>query len=147
MQAVLPYDGFTGDLSVALFIVFIAFIWGGSMGVTLLMTKSRLAPGDASLGDQLLVRFVALIAVSIAMLTLGLVSGRTIAADDTTRLVPYLWGAAVLPLFIPSLKSTGISLLSSEKLIYTSVLLSAAGGFILAMATLVSLIMNNREFV
>ncbi|MQG76548.1 MAG: hypothetical protein FI703_04395 [SAR202 cluster bacterium] len=131
----------------ALFIVFIAFIWGGSMGVTLLMTKSRLAPGDASLGDQLLVRFVALIAVSIAMLTLGLVSGRTIAADDTTRLVPYLWGAAVLPLFIPSLKSTGISLLSSEKLIYTSVLLSAAGGFILAMATLVSLIMNNREFV
>ena len=127
----------------ALFIVFIAFIWGGSMGVTLLMAKTRLAPGDASLGDQLIVRFVAFISVSIAMLTLGLVSGRTIAADDTTALVPYLWLAAVAPLVIPSLKRR----LPSEKLVYTSVLLSAAGGVVLAMATLASLILNSQDFV
>jgi|GEM_PF-5598043 hypothetical protein len=127
----------------ALFIVFIAFIWGGSMGVTLLMAKSRLAPGDASLADQLIVRFVAFVAVSIAMLTLGLVSGRTIAADDTTALVPYLWLAAVVPLVIPSLKKR----LPSEKLIYTSVLLSAAGGFILAMATLLSLFLSSPDLV
>lgn len=127
----------------ALFIVFIAFIWGGSMGVTMMMAKSRLAPGDASLGDQLIVRTVAFFSVSIAMLTLGLVSGRTAAADDTTALVPYLWLAAVAPLVIPSLKRG----LPSEKLIYTSVLLSAAGGVILAVATMVSLILNNPEIV
>jgi hypothetical protein len=127
----------------ALFIVFIAFIWGGSMGVTMMMAKSRLAPGDATLADQLIVRFVAFVAVSIAMLTLGLVSGRTIAADDTTRLVPYLWLAAVVPLVIPSLKKR----LPSEKLIYTSVLLSAAGGFILAMATLLSLMLSSPDLV
>jgi hypothetical protein len=127
----------------ALFIVFIAFIWGGSMGVTMMMAKSRLAPGSASLGDQLIVRSVAFFAVSIAMLTLGLVSGRTAAADGTTSLVPYLWLAAVAPLVIPSLKRR----LPSEKLIYTSVLLSAAGGVILAMATLLSLILNSPDFV
>jgi hypothetical protein len=127
----------------ALFIVFIAFIWGGSMGVTLLMAKNRLASGEANFGDQLIVRFVAFISVSIAMLTLGLVSGRTVAADDTTALVPYLWLAAVAPLVIPSLKQR----LPSEKLVYTSVLLSAAGGVILAMATLVSLIWNSPDIV
>ena len=131
----------------AAFIVFIAFIWGGSMGFTLLMTRTRLAPGDASLGDQLVVRFVAFFSVSIAMLTLGLVSGRTAAAADTTGLVPYLWLAAVAPLLIPSIKSNGASLISAEMLIYTSVLLSAAGGFILAIATLVRLIMNGPDFV
>jgi len=127
----------------ALFIVFIAFIWGGSMGVTLMMAKSRLAPGEASLGDQLIVRVVAFFSVSIAMLTLGLVSGRTAIAEDTTALVPYLWLVAVSPLIIPSLKRK----LPSERLIYASVLLSAAGGVALAMATLVSLILNNPEIV
>ena len=147
MRAVLQYDGVTGDLSVALFIVFIAFIWGGSMGFTLMVTRFRLAPGDASLGDQLIVRFVAFFSVTIAMFTLGVVSGRTSEAAETTGLVPYLWGVAVIPLLIPSLKSRGISLLSSEKLIYTSVSLSAAGGFILAIATLVQLIRNGPDFV
>jgi hypothetical protein len=147
MRAVLPYDGCTGDLSVALFIVFIAFIWGGSMGFTLLITRFRLAPGDASIGDQLIVRFVAFFSVTIAMFTLGVVSGRTSVAAETTGLVPYLWGIAVIPLLIPSLKSRGVSLFSSERLIYTSVSLSAVGGVVLAMATLVQLIRNGPDFV
>ena len=131
----------------ALFIVFIAFIWGGSMGVTLMMARTRLAPGDATLGDHLVVRFVAFFSVTIAMFTLGVVSGRSATAAETTALVPYLWGIAVIPLLIPSVKSRGISLFSSEKLIYTSVSLSAAGGFILAIATLVQLIRNGPDFV
>ena len=131
----------------ALFIVFIAFIWGGSMGFTLLITRFRLAPGDASIGDQLIVRFVAFFSVTIAMFTLGVVSGRTSEAAETTGLVPYLWGIAVIPLLIPSLKSRGVSLFSSERLIYTSVSLSAVGGVGLAMATLVQLIRNGPDFV
>ena len=117
------------------------------MGFTLLVTRFRLAPGDATLGDQLIVRFVAFFSVTIAMFTLGVVSGRTSEAAETTGLVPYLWAVAVIPLLIPSLKSRGISLFSSEKLIYTSVSLSAAGGFILAIATLVQLIRNGPDFV
>ena len=131
----------------AAFIVFIAIIWGGSMGFTLLITRSRLAPGDASIGDHLLVRFVALFSVSIAMFTLGVVAARTSAAANTAGIVPFLWVAAVIPLLIPQVKSRGVALISSERLIYTSVILSAAGGFILAIATLVRLIMNGPDFV
>ena len=131
----------------ALFIVFVAFIWGGSMGLTLLMTRTRLAVDEVSLFDQLVVRFVAFLSVSIAMLTLGAVSGRTAAASETTGMVPYLWLVAVLPLIIPPIKRSGIHLISSEKLIYASVLLSAAGGFTLAMATLVQLIRNVQTLV
>ncbi len=126
----------------ALFIVFIAFIWGGSMGLTLLMTRSRLAGDDVSIFDQLIVRFVAFLSVSTAMLTLGAVSGRTAAATETTGMVPYLWLVALIPLIIPPVKRNGVYFISSEKLIYASVLLSAAGGFTLAIATLVQLIRN-----
>ena len=64
----------------ALFIVFVAFIWGGSMGLTLLITRSRLSIDNISIFDQLFVRIVAFMSVSIAMLTVGAVSGRTAAA-------------------------------------------------------------------
>ena len=131
----------------AAFIVFIAFIWGGSMGLPLLMTRTRLALDDVSIFDQLIVRFVAFLSVSIAMLTLGAVSGRTAAASDTTGMVPYLWIVALIPLIIPPVKVSGVYLISSEKLIYASVLLSAAGGFTLAIATLVQLIRNVQTVV
>ena len=131
----------------AAFIVFIAFIWGGSMGLTLLMTRTRLALDEVSIFDQLIVRFVAFLSVSIAMLTLGAVSGRTAAASETTGMVPYLWIVALIPLIIPPVKVSGVYLISSEKLIYASVLLSAAGGFTLAIATLVQLIRNVQTVV
>ena len=131
----------------ALFIVFIAFIWGGSMGLTLLITRSRLSLDNVSKFDQLFVRVVAFLSVSIAMLTLGAVSGRTAAASETTGMVPYLWCIALIPLIIPPVKRKGVYLISSEKLIYSSVLLSATGGFTLAIATLVQLIRNATTFM
>jgi len=126
----------------ALFIVFVALIWGGSMGITLLMTRNRLSLDNVSIFDQLIVRAVAFLSVSIAMLTLGAVSGRTAAASETTGMVPYLWFIALIPLFIPPVKRNGVYIISSEKLLYSSVLLSATGGFTLAIATLVQLIRN-----
>lgn len=131
----------------ALFIVFVAFIWGGSMGLTLLITRSRLSLDNVSKFDQLFVRVVAFLSVSIAMLTLGAVSGRTAAASETTGMVPYLWFIALIPLIIPPVKRKGVYLISSEKLIYSSVLLSATGGFTLAIATLVQLIRNATTFM
>ena len=117
------------------------------MGLTLLMTRSRLAGDDVSIFDQLIVRFVAFLSVSTAMLTLGAVSGRTAAATETTGMVPYLWLVALIPLIIPPVKRNGVYFISSEKLIYASVLLSAAGGFTLAIATLVQLIRNASTLV
>ena len=131
----------------ALFIVFVAFIWGGSMGLTLLMTRSRLSLDNISIFDHLIVRFVAFLSVSIAMLTLGAVSGRTAAASETTGIVPYLWFIAVIPLIVPPVKRNGVHLISSEKLIYGSVLLSATGVFALAIATLVQLIRNATTLI
>lgn len=131
----------------ALFIVFVAFIWGGSMGLTLLMTRSRLSLDNISIFDHLIVRFVAFLSVSIAMLTLGAVSGRTAAASETTGIVPYLWFIAVIPLIVPPVKRNGVHLISSEKLIYGSVFLSATGGFALAIATLVQLIRNATTLI
>ena len=112
------------------------------MGLTLLITRSRLSIDNISIFDQLFVRIVAFMSVSIAMLTLGAVSGRTAAASETTGMVPYLWLIALIPLIIPPVKRNGVYLISSEKLIYSSVLLSATGGFTLAIATLVQLIRN-----
>jgi len=126
----------------ALFIVFVALIWGGSMGITLLMTRNRLSLDNVSMFDQLIVRVVAFLCVSIAMLTLGAVSGRTAAASETTGMVPYLWFIALIPLIVPPVKRNGVYIISSEKLLYSSVLLSATGGFTLAIATMVQLIKN-----
>ena len=112
------------------------------MGITLLMTRNRLSLDNVSIFDQLIVRAVAFLSVSIAMLTLGAVSGRTAAASETTGMVPYLWFIALIPLFIPPVKRNGVYIISSEKLLYSSVLLSATGGFTLAIATLVQLIRN-----
>ena len=129
------------------FIIFLAFIWGGTMGFTLLVTRFRLTPGDASIWDQLIVRVVALFSASAAMGTLGLVVSRVSATPDTSELVPFLWLAAVIPLLAPPVKSNGVTLVSSENWIYTSVALTAVGGFILAIATLVRLIMQNPQLV
>ena len=131
----------------AAFIVFIAFIWGGTMGGTLVLARFRLASGDASLWDHLLVRAVALLAVSISMLTMGLVVSRTSATANNADIVPFLWLATVIPLVIPAVRWQGITRIPSEHWVYTSVVLSAAAGFILAMTTLVRLILQNPDFV
>ena len=131
----------------SVFIVFLALIWGGTMGFTLLVTRSRLTSGDVSIWDQLIVRVVALFSVSAAMGTLGLVVTQVSATPDTAAIVPFLWLAAVIPLVAPPVKSNGVTLVSSENWIYTSVALTAAGGFILAVATLVRLIMQNPQLV
>jgi hypothetical protein len=53
----------------------------------------------------------------------------------------------VIPLVIPAVRWQGITRIPSEHWVYTSVVLSAAGGFILAMTTLVRLILQNPDFV
>ncbi len=125
-----------GGDALAAFVVFLIVLWGGTMGATLLLTRFRLTSGDATLADQLTVRGVALLSVTIAMWSLASIAGRVQAVPDASHIVPYLWLAAAAPLFVPPVKSNGVTLVTSEKWVYVSVVLTATGGFVLAMVTM-----------
>ena len=106
------------------------------MGFTLLLTRFRLTSGDASVMDQLVVRGTALFTVTIIMWSLASLVGRIAAVADPAGLVPYLWLVAAVPLLAPPVKSNRATLVSSEQLIYISLVLAAAGGFVLAAVTI-----------
>ncbi len=106
------------------------------MGFTLLLTRFRLTSGDATMTDQLVVRGTALVTVTLAMWSLASLVGRILAVTDPAGLVPYLWVIAAAPLLAPPFKSNGNTLVSSEQLIYISLVLTAAGGFVLAAVTI-----------
>lgn len=121
----------------AAYVVFLVVLWGGAMGATLLLARFRLTSDAATLRDQLTVRGVAFLSVTIAMWSLASIAGRVQAVPDATGIVPYLWLAAAAPLLAPPVRSNGVTVVSSEKLVYTSMVLTAAGGFVLALVTLV----------
>ena len=132
--------------ALAIFVVFLVMLWGGTMGFTLLMTRFRLTSGDASVWDQLTVRGVALLSVTVAMWTLSALASRVAAVPDASNIVPFLWLAAAAPLLAPPVKSNGATLVTSEQWIYVSVCLTAAGGFVLALATMARVVLGGVTF-
>ena len=115
------------------------------MGFTLLLTRFRLTSGDASVTDQLVVRGTALFTVTIIMWSLASLVGRIAAVADPAGLVPYLWLVAAVPLLAPPVKSNRATLVSSEQLIYLSLVLAAAGGFVLAAVTIARVFASGVE--
>ena len=120
-------------------------LWGGTMGFTLLLTRFRLTPGDASVMDHLVVRGTALVTVTLAMWSLASLMGRILVLTDPAALVPYLWVIAAVPLLAPQFKSNGNTLVSSEQLIYLSFVLTAAGSFVLAAVMVVRVFAGGVE--
>ena len=131
----------------AAFIVFVIVLWGGTMGATLLLTRFRLASGDATFLDQALVRGAALLTVTLAMWSLATLAGRIMAITNPANLVPYLWLIAAVPLLAPPLKrrNRGAPLVSSEHWVYLSLLLTGAGGFALAAVIMARVIAGGVE--
>ena len=136
-----------GGDALAAFIVFVIVLWGSTMGATLLLTRFRLTSGDATLWDQALVRGLALLTVTLAMWSLASLAGRVMAIENPANLVPYLWLTAAVPLLAPPLKSrnNGATLVSSEHWIYLSLLLTGAGGFVLAAVIMARVIAGGVE--
>ena len=131
--------------ALAIFVVFMVVLWGGTMGFTLLLTRFRLTSGDATVMDHLVVRGTALVTVTLAMWSLASLMGRILAVTDPAALVPYLWVIAAVPLLAPQFKSNGNTLVSSEQLIYLSIVLTAAGSFVLAAVMVVRVFAGGVE--
>ena len=129
----------------AIFVVFMVVLWGGTMGFTLLLTRFRLTSGDATVMDHLVVRGTALVTVTLAMWSLASLMGRILVLTDPAALVPYLWVIAAVPLLAPQFKSNGNTLVSSEQLIYLSFVLTAAGSFVLAAVMVVRVFAGGVE--
>ena len=131
----------------SLVLLFLLVLWTVTVGTTLLVARSCLAPGGASLGNELLARGVALVSASVALGALGLAGSLFTASTDVLRLVPFLWLLAAAPLAVPPLAWGGAPRVSSMGLIMTSVALSAAGAPVLALFVLARLIMTNPEII
>ncbi|MCY4625639.1 MAG: hypothetical protein OXC99_11660 [Chloroflexi bacterium] len=129
----------------ALFVVFVVVLWGGTMGFTLLLARFRLTAGTATFRDQAMVRGAALLTVTLAMWSLASLAGRIAAIENPSHLVPYLWLVAAVPLLGPPLKSNGTTVISSEQWVYASLLLAAAGGFVLAAVIIVRVFSGGVE--
>lgn len=110
------------------------------MGFTLLLARFRLTSGDASAWDHIVVRGAALFTVTVAMWSLASLAGRIAAVSNPAGLVPLLWLVAAAPLLAPPVRSNGTTLVSSEHLVYISLALTGAGGFVLAAIIMVRVI-------
>lgn len=131
----------------SLVLLFLLVVWTVAIGTTLLVARSRLGRGGASLGNELLARGVALLSATVALGALGLMGSLFTASTDVLRLVPFLWLVAAAPLLVPPLGWRGAPRVSSMGLIMTSVVLSAAGAPVLALFVLARLIMTNPEII
>ena len=134
-----------GGDALAAFIVFVVVLWAGTMGATLLLARFRLASGQASAWDHVMVRGAALLTVTIAMWTLASLAGRIMAITSPAGLVPYLWLVAAVPLAAPPLRNNGSTLISSEHWVYLSMLLTGLGGFVLAAVIMARVIAGGVE--
>ena len=134
-----------GGDALAAFIVFVVVLWAGTMGATLLLARFRLASGQASVWDHVMVRGAALLTVTIAMWTLASLAGRIMAITSPAGLVPYLWLVAAVPLAAPPLRNNGATLISSEHWVYLSMLLTGLGGFVLAAVIMARVIAGGVE--
>ena len=134
------------ELSLALLALLV--VWTVAIGTTMVVARNRLGPVDPSVADELLSRGLALASATVTLGILGGAGALFTASTDILLLVPVVWLVAVAPLAVPRMsRPDGTPRFNSMNMVVTSVMLSAAGGPVLALFVLVRLIMTNPEII
>ena len=123
-------------------------IWIAAIGCTIFLARDRLDLPDTSWKDELLVRFVALAASTIALSIIALTSFIITKEPKTVVIAFILWVVSIFPLFLPKkVRWVGDLAISSRTCIFLSIGTAALGALIVALFVLALLIRSNPELV
>jgi len=132
----------------AIILVSLLFCWLVSVGLALVIARSKLDSPNHGLKNEIIARGAALLGATLAISVFSFAASVLTAWSVTLPIFPMAFGICILPLFLPQIVSkTNQVIISSQSWIWLSVIITVLTGLAMALSILVRLIKSAPELI